>query len=298
MLHRTEVFENERGFSLGWKGRVAILGAALLVISVFFFKNTLYDLFSSVLHRVGSSHGLFVPFISGYFIWLERERIKQCELDFSLLSGGAMMLAGFFLFYASRGSTEVALPALSFFLVVSGLLTVVFGNQLLKAVAFPLFFLITMIPLPSPIYRHIGEWMRSATTAGSIWVMNLIHFPIYREGYHVLLPNTSLFIDTGCSGIRYLLSYFVFSLAYAFLFKKSPKSRVLAVLASFPIALIAGVLRLSAIYLTVYYIGAFMAEHQPHVFVSWSVFGAVLVGAIAVDQSLSRWRERKAEGRG
>jgi exosortase len=298
MIHRTEAIEGEKAFSLGWKGRLLILMIALVGMGVVFYSQTLRDLLTSVLHREGSSHGLFVPFISGYFLWLKRERIRQVEIDFSPLLGGAMLLASFILLHLSRGSTEVALPALSFLLIVVGLVMVFFGMGIFKELAFPLLFLLTMIPVPETMYGQIAEWMRAATTAGSVWLMELIQHPVFREGYNIQLPKTNLYIAMSCSGIRYLLSYFVFSLAYAFLFKKTVKSRTLVVLAAFPIALIAGVLRLSSIYLATSYIGPFMAGQRPHILLSWSVFLVVLVGAIAADQYLSSLRARRgAHGR-
>lgn len=297
MLHRTEVFENERGFSLGWKGRLVILSAALVGLGLFVYSEILSGLLNSVLHREGSSHGLFVPFISGYFLWLKREEIRNAEIEFALVPGGAIIVLSSFIFYLSHSSTEITLPAFSFVLAASGLVLALFGIRLFKEVAFPLLFLITMIPLPRATYAHIGGWMREAVTSGSVWLMQVIHHPIFREGYNIQLQNTNLFIAMGCSGIRYLLSYFVFSLAYAFLFKRASRSRVLVVLASFPMALVAGVLRLSSIYLATSYIGPFMAEHRPHVLLSWSVFGMVLVLTIAADQYVSGvWERRKAGG--
>ena len=136
--------------------------------------------------------------------------------------------------------------------------------------------------------------MRRSVTTGSVWLTQLLQVPIYREGYTIQLPTTKIFIAMGCSGIRYLLSYFVFSLPYAYLCKNSFRGRTLVVLASFPIALVAGVLRLTSIYLAVYFIGPFMAEHRPHVVLSWFVFLAVLVVAIAADQYLSGLKIRRA----
>ena len=89
MNQRVEVIEARKAFYLGWKGRLVILAVALLGLSFFLYQHALREVFSSVLHREGSSHGIFVPFISGYFLWLKRERIRDVEIDFSLLLGGS-----------------------------------------------------------------------------------------------------------------------------------------------------------------------------------------------------------------
>ena len=285
------------GVLLWLNGRLRLLFLFILLVGlgVFAYGGTLSSLMYSVLNREGSSHGLFVPFISGYFLWLKRERIRQLEPDFVLVPGIVMVVAGFGMLFLSRGSTEVALPALSFLVVAAGLAMAFLGNRIFKELSFPLFFLATMIPLPKPIYHQIAEWIRATSTTGSVWLMHLFHLPVYREGYIVVLPNVDLNIAMSCSGIRYLLSYFVFSVAYAFVCKKTLKARTMVVLCSFPIAVVAGVLRLSSIYLTCYYIGAFMAGHRPHVFVSWLVFLIVLAGSIAVDQGISGRQGAPAE---
>jgi exosortase len=150
-----------------------------------------------------------------------------------------------------------------------------------------------MIPLPESIYQQMAETLRAITTGGSIWLASLIHLPIFRESYNIKLPNMDLYVGMSCSGIRYLLSYFVFSLAYAFLLKRRTAARILTVCASFPISIAASILRLTVIYLSVYFIGPFMAAHGPHILLSWSVFLVVLVVAVAVDQGLSRRLEGK-----
>lgn len=294
MNQKVDTFQAARTISLGWKGRVLILFVALAALGVTVYPETLRDLFLSLIHRKDSSHGLFVPFLFGYFLWVKHEKTKLLKLYFSFLPGAAVVAIGFFVLFVSCGTAGILLNALSFMIVASGLVMALFGVRVFREVSFPLLFLIVMIPLPKTVYLHIAEWMREITASGSVGLMHFIQLPVFREGYNIHLPSTSLFIDTGCSGIRYLVSFFVFSLAYAFICKRTFKGKLLAVLSSFPLGIIAGVLRLSSIYLAVYFIGPFMAGHWPHIFLSWTVFLGVLVAAVAVDQSLSGWRERRA----
>ncbi len=68
------------------------------------------------------------------------------------------------------------------------------------------------------------------------------------------------------------------------IYKKSIKPRILVVIGTIPISVIAGVLRLDTIFLSAYYIGAFMADSQNHIYLSWSVFALVLTGVILMDR--------------
>lgn len=267
------------------KMRFLILIGLLAGLGGLVYGSILYDLFFSVIHREDSSHGICVPFIAGYLIWLKLAKIKETKAEFAPALGMMLAAPGMLLLFF--------LPSFSFLLVAGGLIIGLFGKDVFKELWFPFFFLSAMIPLPTPLYEQLTEWMRISTTWGSVSALQLFHFPIYRDGYNISLPNMNLFVANSCSGIRYLIPYFVFGLAYAFVCKNTMKSRVLVVLATIPMSILGGVLRQSIIFLSAYYISPVMAEHRPHVMISWSVFVVVLTGAMGLDRRISRKLEKK-----
>jgi exosortase len=284
---------------LNSRGRVLIFFSILIALGVTVFGESLYALGAAVLHRHGSSHGLFVPFISGYLFWLKLDKIRRMTPQVALTPGSAMMTAGAVIFIFSRNSTGMAFPVLSFLLIAAGLILMLFGKKVFKEVGFPLFFLAAMIPLPEAVNSQISEWMRQATTWGSVSLVKLFGIPLHRDGFDIYLPNIHLYVDHACSGVRYLLSYIVFGVAYAFRFKQSFKGRALVVMGAVPLSIAGGVLRLGVIFSSAYYIGPIMVEHRPHVVLSWTVFTVLLVGVIAVDRYISGVRDRvSGEGPG
>jgi exosortase len=279
------------------KMRFFILLGLLAGLGGLVYASTLSDLFFSVIQREDSSHGICVPFIAGYLIWLKLAKIKETKAEFAPALGMMLAAPGMLLFFLAGESQDVFLPSFSFLLVAGGLIIGLFGKDVFKELCFPFFFLAAMIPLPTPLYAQLTEWMRISTTWGSVSVLQLFHFPIYRDGYNISLPNMNLFVANSCSGIRYLIPYFVFGLAYAFVCKNTMRSRVLVVLATIPMSILGGVLRQSIIFLSAYYISPVMAEHRPHVMISWSVFVVVLTGAMGLDRKISKkleTRSRKA----
>lgn len=283
--------------AINGRTRAFILVGVIVGLGVFVYRGALCSFIISVLHREDASHGLCVPFISAYLVWLRLEKVKELRPQLALVPGLVMVAAGLLLFFLAGRGTEVALAALSFLLLTAGLVVGLFGKDMFKELGFPLFYLATMIPLPKPLYAQLTECMRVATTWGSVRVLQLFDFPICREGYNIYLPNMSLFVADSCSGIRYLIPYFVFGLAYAFVCKKTTKSRILVVLATIPLSIIGGVFRQSFIFLSAYYVGPFMAEHRPHIMISWTVFVGVLAGAIWMDRTLSRAQSAKGIGK-
>ena len=281
--------------SLSWKDRVLIFLAVLIGLGVTIYGKSLYALFVAVLQRQGSSHGLFVPFISAYLIWLKFDKIKEVTPQVVLLPGGVMAAAGVVLFVLGSNGSGFSMPVLSFLLIAGGLILVLFGTEVFKEVGFPVFLIAAMIPLPEAVYGRIADWMRLTSTWGAVTVMKPMGIPLFRDGFDVYLPDIHLYIAQSCSGIRYLLSYLVFGLAYAFRFKQSTTARALVVIGAVPLSIAGGVLRLSIIFFSAYYIGPIMVEHRPHVFLSWSVFTTLLVTVIAVDRFASRARDQRAE---
>ena len=164
MEQKSDTITGINNAALGLKGRALIFFSVLVALGVTVFGESLYALGAAVLHRHGSSHGLFVPFISGYLFWLKLDKIRRMTPQVALLPGSAMMTAGAVLFVFSRNSTGMVFPVLSFLLIVAGLILMLFGKEMFNEVGFPLFFPAAMIPLPEAVYSQISEWMRQATT--------------------------------------------------------------------------------------------------------------------------------------
>lgn len=270
------------------------LSASLLILtilSITLYNATLLDLFNSAIHREGSSHGLFVPFISGYLIWLKFDALKSITPRTHWPFGAAMLLTGVLLFVFSQNTEyQLVFSSLSFLCVAGALVLLFFGKKIFIETAFPLFFLAAMIPIPQDIYAAIAERMRLITTQGSVIATKATGIPLHRDGFTIYLPETKLFVAESCSGIRYLLSFFVFSIIYAVLFKQKTAARLGIIAASIPLAVTAGVARLTTIFLAAHLISPKMAEHTPHIIISWAVFATFLFGGIVLDQLISSSR--------
>ena len=141
-----------------------------------------------------------------------------------------------------------------------------------------------MIPIPMHLYQTMADWLRKGTIEISTQLLALIGIPFLREMYLIHLPTTTLKVAIGCSGIRYLLTYFVFGMAYAYLFRTGINQRISLVCLTIPISLLASSLRLTLIALLAYCIGPYMAEYWPHVIASWLVFFSVLVSSVLLDR--------------
>ena len=258
---------------------LCILGAVLLL-----YRSAILHLITAVLHREGSSHGLFVPFISAYFLWMKRERLRAIALGYDYLG---LLLVAIALVFPFLDFVSYKIQALSFFPLIAGLVILFLGKAFFKEIAFPLLFLITMIPIPTDVNVMLATHIRDISFGVSSWIVYHLGIPFAKEGIMVYLPDAVLKVNLGCSGIRYLISFFVFGIAYAYLSRNTTFARLTLIAATIPISLLASILRLTSIFLLTYWFGPRMSEYWPHVFISWGVFFTVLVVCVALDWHFS-----------
>jgi exosortase len=268
--------------------RIALLIFWTLLAGLFLYNTSITSVIGAVLHRQGSSHGVFVPFLSGIFLWMNRSSLREIELRYDYI-GIPLLLIGVFFPLFTIGTYHIQF--LSFIVFVAGLIIIHLGRKYFKEISFPLLFLITMIPLPEHMHLTLANYTRNISFGGSSWIISLFGIPFMKEGLLIHLPDAVLKVNLGCSGIRYLISFFVFvisffvfGIAYAYLYRKTTWSRLIIIGLTIPISLAASILRLTAIFLLTFIFGPHMAEYWPHVFISWSVFFAILILSVASDR--------------
>jgi exosortase len=276
------------------KYRLLIFFVLTLLTAVTFFREAITQVFSVVIHREGSSHGVFVPFLALYFLYLNFGTLKKIELNTDP-RGVALMAAGLIFPILNIGSFHIHFIAYT--LVLSGLVMLMFGKDMFKNTAFPVFFLITTVPIPPNIYEAIANYSRTIAFGVSLKILSLFGIPYHRVGWDIQLPNAFLKVAIGCSGIRYMISYFVFGIAYAYIMKTSTTARLVTVALTIPISHFASIMRLTIIFMMTHYVSPYWSQPKPHIWLSWFVFFTILFGVMFLDQHFTKRLEaRKLEG--
>ena len=103
-------------------------------------------------------------------------------------------------------------------------------------------------------------------------LLYLIGIPVLREGNIIHLANTSLEVAEACSGIRSLISLLALAVVFAYFSQKSTLKRILLVLSTFPIAIIANAARVTGTGILTHYYGDTIAQSFFHVFSGWILF--------------------------
>lgn len=223
------------------------------------------------LNHSDNSHGLLVPFVSLYFIWQERKQLQ--EVNISTSNWGAIILVGslglYVLSYA--GGIAVSARAMIIFSLI-GLIWFNLGKNTLKLLAFPLFFLIFMIPVPDSILSLVSFPLQLFATKISTIIIQGFSIPAYREGNMLYFAQTQLEVAEACSGIRSIMSYTMLSFIFAYLLRKGYTRRIILVISAFPLAIIANIVRVTGTGVLAHFYGDKVARGFLHEFSGLVIF--------------------------
>jgi exosortase len=262
--------------SFGWQAW--LLAAVVLGL----YGPVLWRLMRQWYNDADYSHGFLVPLLSIYLIWQRRDKLAQVPRrpsNFGLLVVvGALAL----LFLGSLGA-ELFLTRVSMIVTICGLIIYFSGWALLRAMAFPIAFLLFAIPIPVLIYNEIVfplQFIASRFATSILEMLNL--FPIMREGNVLIMPGMRLEVVEACSGIRSLMSLLALAAGYGYMAEKSVPVRWFLVLAMIPLAIVSNGTRVMITALMTNYIGPRAAEGFMHEFSGWVIFVVATVLFLAL----------------
>jgi len=242
------------------------------------------------------SHGFFVPAFALFVLWQDRSRLASLPRAPSLWGLLILVMALCVLVVGVLGA-ELFLSRVSLLLLIAGLVVLFLGWNYLRAVLFPLAFLILMIPIPAIIFNQITFPLQILASKVAATVLPLAGVPVLREGNVINLPTMPLEVAEACSGIRSLLSLATLAIIYGYLMETRNSVRVVLTLASVPIAVAANSSRIVGTGLLVQYWDPSKAEGFFHAFSGWLIFVISLVMLFLLHQVI-RVFEKKNEAQG
>ena len=241
----------------------------------YLYVDSLAFLFGSWIGSEDYSHGIFVPVISLFLICQARHRIAVAGIEKSWW-GLAVILAGLVLYWIGEFTTLYVLQHASLWVVIVGLVIALIGVRRARAIAFPLSYLLTSIPLPVFLYASLSSQLQLWSSVLGVGCLQLVGVMAFREGNVIDLGPVQLQVVEACSGIRYLLPLTSLALLCAYLFKDRMWKRVVIVLSSIPISILVNGFRIGMIGVLIEWYGQGAAEGFYHLFEGWVLFMASL----------------------
>jgi exosortase len=183
-------------------------------------------------------HGFFVPLVAGYIVWQRRAELLSTEARPTWWGLVLVVWGGLQLLIGTLG-VELFTARTALVITLIGAVWTVGGPPIVRKLAFPLFLLFFMVPIPTVVYNSLTFPLQILATRIAAAGLLAIGIPVMREGNILDLPNQQLSVVEACSGIRSLLSLTFLSLVYGYFFEKRAWLRVVLFLATIPVALTA-----------------------------------------------------------
>jgi exosortase len=189
------------------------------------------------------SHGVLVPVVSAYFVWRLLPRLERRPSNLGLL----LLVAALAVYLVALFQRAFFVSALGMIGLLAGLVWYLWGDIALRRLAFPLAFLIFMVPLP---FVEASSLPLSLLTGQiSTRVMQLFGMNVVVHGASVSLPNANLVVGAQCSGLRSIVALFTLVAVFAYIVEGPRLSKILLALSAIPIAILGNIFRVSTLLL-------------------------------------------------
>ena len=120
---------------------------------------------------------------------------------------GLLVFIGALLAYVAGLMADLlSLQGVAFPLALAGLIAWRRGSGTLRVLAFPLAYLLFMVPVPPQWLTPLVTQLQSFVTRTASALLEIAHVPALREGNVIVLPEGSLFVAEACSGITSIVT--------------------------------------------------------------------------------------------
>lgn len=312
----------------------AIIGRSLY--KPFLISLALAFLYATVLSKLGRdwwndenySHGLLIPFVIGYILWSQRERVATYVGRPSFGWGAATVLLGLLALWGGTAGAELFVQRTSLVLMLAGIVVYFWGFSLLRLVSVPLALLLLAIPIPAIVLNKIAFPLQLLASRCAVSAIAAFNIPVLRQGNVIeLMPLGAsqpkrLEVVEACSGIRSLMT--LITLAVVFAYFTHPRAddggddggdddgsgsgggnrigarlksfalwrSALIVLAAIPIAILTNMLRVSGTGVLARFYGTKVADGFFHSFSGWVMYVVAFLMLFGVGWFIDRFAPR------
>jgi exosortase len=236
-----------------------------------------------------AGHGMFVPVYSAFLLWMDRERFRTIPRRIEP-AGALLLVLALALFAASRSAGVLSVQVVSLALAMAGAVLWALGPHVLRAAAFPVGFLVLMMPLPRPVVSAVSLPLQAFAARFASAVLGLFGVPHHQHGIFIDLPNLSLMVFEGCNGLRFLMALVTLTAAFAQATQRTAAHKLILVAAAVPVALLANDVRVASLALAGHYIGPHAAAGLTHNSIGKGVWALAMVPLALLGIGLRRRR--------
>lgn len=228
-------------------------------------------------HNEYYGHGFLIPIISAYLIYRRKDEIKAQPRE--CFWPGLPLIVGGLAAHLVAIIKDVNFPqGFALVMVLTGLAIWLYGWRASRIMAFPLIFLLFMVPMGRLLVDTFAQPMQlwGAKIAGS--GAAFLGMPVVREGTSLQIPDYRFEVAIPCSGLKSAIAMTALGALYAYVLAGPFYKRLLVFAMSLPVALLANAIRIWMTLVMAQSFGAQAAEGFAHTVSGMFVFLIALIG--------------------
>lgn len=273
----------------GSNRRVLVALAALGAVTAWVYAPIASSLVRQWASDDNYSHGFFVLPLAIYFAWERRAALGEAAARPS--GFGLIVITGsLLLLVAGLLGAELFLTRVSLIGLIAGTVLFVWGTRHFRILAFPIAFLLLMVPLPAIVFNQIAFPLQLLASNVGETAIAAAGVPVLREGNVLQLPARTLEVAEACSGIRSLVSLTMLGIVLGYFTERRTPERIVLAVAALPIAILANATRVAGTGLASEWISPAAADGFFHTFSGWLMFVVAFGCLLLVQQAMARAR--------
>ena len=218
------------------------------------------------------SHCYFIIPIAAYLAWDRRHSLVGVPIEPLPWAALLALPLGFAWLVAERlgimeGRQLVAMTLLEV------LFLAVLGWRMCWALAAPLLYLYFLVPFGAFLTPKLQDFTANFINFG----LDFLQIPYDSNGYTIEIPEGRFYVAEACAGLRFLIASIAFGTLYACLIYRSFTRRVVFMVASVIIPIIANGFRALGIVVLGHVLGSAQAAAADHVLYGWVFFSIVIL---------------------
>jgi exosortase B len=234
-----------------------------------------------------NGHGPIIFVVSMWLLWMRWHETSTHLYSPAPVFGWLCLIVASVLYAPSRALDINYIETGSFIIAMTGVVLMIGGFPLVKALRFPLIFMLFMVPLPSFLTSGISFFLKTNVSIAAAEVLAWFGYPIARSGVILQIGQYQLLVADACAGMHTLFMLEALGVLYLNLVKHTSVLRnILLPILIVPISFFANVVRVLVLSLITYYLGNDAGQGFLHGFAGMVLFLVGLFTMMGTDSLL------------
>jgi len=251
------------------------------------FVPTYVGLATGIWNSDEQAHGPIVLVVVLWMLWEQRAQFTLPARSTSPIAGSLLFVFGLLLYVLGRSQDILIFEVGSQIPILGGLLLMLRGWGAVRALWFPLLFIVFMLPLPGFVVDAATGPLKQYVSVLAENILYAAGYPIARNGVVLTVGSYQLLVADACSGLHSMFSLSAMGLLYLYLMRHTSWLRNgILIAAILPIAFFANVVRVMVLVLITYHFGDEAGQGFLHGVAGILLFVIALLVLFALDAVL------------